>query len=104
MTKKFEQVTVIPEANIYFEGKVTSRTLILPDESRVTLGFMLAGSYEFSTNAKEHMTVLNGSMKVCLDDNTWQTIAAGMAFDVPADSAFSVVVDDFADYSCEYLN
>lgn len=102
--KNYENVTVIPKANVYFDGKVSSRTLVLPDESKVTLGFMIAGDYEFSTGAKEHMTVLNGSMRICLANDDWQTISVGESFDVAANSSFKVVVDTFADYSCVYID
>ena len=34
---EFNNVTIIKKANIYFDGKVTSRTLIFPDGSRKTI-------------------------------------------------------------------
>lgn len=49
MSDQFENVTVIKKANVYFDGKVTSRTVLFPDGSRKTLGFMLPGEYEFNT-------------------------------------------------------
>jgi len=41
---KFEQVTVEQKANIYFDGKVTSRTIWLQDGTKKTLGIMLPGN------------------------------------------------------------
>jgi uncharacterized protein YaiE (UPF0345 family) len=41
---KFENVTIIKKANIYFDGKVTSRNVFFADGTRKTLGFMLPGS------------------------------------------------------------
>ncbi|HEX9019912.1 MAG TPA: pyrimidine/purine nucleoside phosphorylase, partial [Nitrospirota bacterium] len=38
---EYKGVTVIREANIYFDGKVTSRTVLFPDGSKKTLGVML---------------------------------------------------------------
>ncbi len=35
---QFENVTVVREANIYFDGKVTSRTVIFKDGTKKTLG------------------------------------------------------------------
>jgi len=49
---EFKDVTIIKKANIYFDGKVTSRSVIFPDGSRKTLGIMLPGEYEFNTNDK----------------------------------------------------
>jgi uncharacterized protein YaiE (UPF0345 family) len=41
---EFKNVTVIKEANVYFEGKVTSRTILFDGGCRKTLGIMLPGS------------------------------------------------------------
>ena len=38
---EFKNVTVIREANIYFDGNVTSRSLVFPDGTKKTLGIML---------------------------------------------------------------
>ena len=50
---EFKDVTIIKKANIYFDGKVTSRSVIFPDGSRKTLGIMLPDEYEFNTDDKE---------------------------------------------------
>ena len=49
----FENVTAVKKANVYFDGKVTSRTIIFADGSKKTLGVMLPGEYEFNTGAAE---------------------------------------------------
>ncbi|WP_372748474.1 pyrimidine/purine nucleoside phosphorylase, partial [Litorivivens sp.] len=48
---QFENVTIIKAANLYFEGKVSSRTVLFADGSRKTLGLMLPGEYTFGTEA-----------------------------------------------------
>ena len=53
----FESVTVVREANIYFDGKVTSRTVIFADGSKKTLGIMLPGEYTFGTDAPEVIAI-----------------------------------------------
>lgn len=99
-----KNVDAVKKANIYFDGKVTSRTLQQADGSKVTLGFMLAGEYTFNTNEKELMTVLQGAMTVLLPGETeWKTITEGEEFVVPGKSAFQVKVSEYADYSCSYL-
>ena len=50
---EFKDVTIIKKANIYFDGKVISRSVIFPDGSRKTLGIMLPDEYEFNTDDKE---------------------------------------------------
>ena len=63
---RFEQVTVVKKANVYFDGNVTSRTVLFPDGTRKTLGVMLPGSYEFGTGVAELMEVIGGEMNVLL--------------------------------------
>lgn len=100
---KFEQVDVIKEANVYFDGKVTSRTILFKNGERKTLGFMLAGEYEFGTAAEECMEVLGGEMEICLPEEAgFTTYKIGESFIVPAHSKFKVKVGNYADYCCSY--
>jgi hypothetical protein len=46
----FHDVTIAKKANIYFNGGVTSRTILFRDGSKKTLGIMQPGHYEFSTS------------------------------------------------------
>ena len=62
----FENVTVIKEANIYFDGKVTSRVVNFADGSKKTLGIMMPGDYEFGTDDNELMEIQAGEMDVLL--------------------------------------
>ncbi len=63
---EFNNVTVIKKANVYFDGNVTSRSIIFEDGSRKTLGIMLPGDYEFNTSEKEIMEILAGDLDVLL--------------------------------------
>lgn len=70
----FEHVTVIKKANVYYDGKVTSRTVFLEDGTRKTLGIILPGEYEFGTDEKEVMEVLAGTLHVMLPgEETWKS-------------------------------
>jgi purine/pyrimidine-nucleoside phosphorylase len=103
MADCFENVTIIRKANVYFDGRVTSRTVLFADGTRKTLGIMMPGEYEFGTDAREVMEVLGGEMRVLLPGAAdWQVFAAGQAFDVPASSSFKLVIDGVADYCCSY--
>lgn len=100
----FENVTVVKAANIYFEGKVVSRTVLFDDGSKKTLGLMLPGEYTFGTEVAELMEVLAGKADILLpDQEAWQTVSAGDDFKVPADSEFSLKVVEPLDYCCSYL-
>ena len=101
---EFNQVTVVREANVYFGGKVTSRTVQFTDGTKKTLGFMQAGEFCFDTGAAEIMEILGGEMDVLLPGSThWKTFRAGESFEVPANSKFDLVVREMADYCCSYL-
>ncbi len=101
---QFDNASVIKEANIYFEGKVTSRTVILGDGEKKTLGIMLPGDYEFGTADKEIMEILAGDLDVLLPGETeWQTITGGGNFEVPGDSKFKVRIKSVTDYCCSYI-
>ncbi|HEY1057756.1 MAG TPA: pyrimidine/purine nucleoside phosphorylase [Limnobacter sp.] len=100
---QFENVTVVKAANIYFDGKVSSRTVLFADGSKKTLGLMLPGEYEFGTSEKEIMEILAGELDVCLPGTGWQTIQGGQSFEVPADAKFQLKVKTPTDYCCSYL-
>lgn len=99
----FENVSIVREANIYFDGKVTSRSVLFQDGSRKTLGIMLPGEYEFNTDEKEVMEIMAGELEFRLPDGDWQSIKGGGSFEVPAKSSFSLKIITTTDYCCSYL-
>ncbi|MDC7239361.1 MAG: pyrimidine/purine nucleoside phosphorylase [Spirochaetales bacterium] len=99
----FENVTVDVAANIYFDGKVTSRKITFADGSSKTLGIMMPGEYEFGTEAKELMEITSGELSILIaGDSDWQEITGGMSFKVPANSSFKLKVNKVTDYCCSY--
>ncbi|WCL50097.1 pyrimidine/purine nucleoside phosphorylase [Leptospira sp. GIMC2001] len=104
MNKEFQNITVIKQANIYYDGKVTSRTILFPDGSKKTLGIMLPGDYEFGTELAEDMEILQGELDVFLPgDPDWKAIEPGQVFHVPANSKFKLKIKSTTDYCCSYL-
>lgn len=102
---QFENVTIVKKATIYFDGKVTSRTVLFKDGEKKTLGIMLPGEYEFNTSDAEIMEVLAGSMDVLLPGATeYQTFKAGDMFEVPEKSSFKLIIKEVTDYCCSYEN
>ncbi|HWO96512.1 MAG TPA: pyrimidine/purine nucleoside phosphorylase [Bacillus sp. (in: firmicutes)] len=101
---QFENVHVIKKANVYFDGKVTSRTVVFEDGTKKTLGIMLPGEYEFSTSLKEEMEILAGNLEYKLDGQGWKTIEGSGVFYVPANEKFQLKVHTVADYCCSYLS
>ena len=101
---EFKKVNIVKEANVYFDGKVTSRTVVFDDKSKKTLGIMLPGEYEFGTAAAEVMEILSGKMDVLLPgEKKWKKIKGGDAFEVPAKSKFQLKVKEIVDYCCSYI-
>ena len=101
---EFSNVAVVKKANIYFDGKVTSRTVKFKDGSTKTLGYMLKGEYEFNTGKPENMEILSGRCEVLLaGSKNWEKIEAGRSFDVPGSSKFKIRVIDPVDYCCSFL-
>ncbi len=100
----FKNVSIVKKANVYFGGKVTSRTVIFDGGEKKTLGIMMPGEYEFGTEDKEIMEILGGAMDVLLPDETiWKTISEGQSFEVPSNSKFKLVVKEVTDYCCSYI-
>ena len=97
---QFDQVSVTREANIYFDGKVTSRVVHFADGSIKTLGIMLPGEYE----AKELMEILSGDMDIQLPGEDWLSITGGESFEVPGNSSFKLVIKSVVDYCCSYFD
>lgn len=104
MSQQFDQVSVVKQANIYFDGKVTSRTVLFADGTRKTLGIMLPGEYEFGTAQAELMEILAGELTVQLPgSDEWIAISGTGEFKVPGESKFKLKITQTTDYVCSYL-
>jgi uncharacterized protein YaiE (UPF0345 family) len=104
-SEEFGNATIVKKANMYFDGGVTSRTVVEADGSKKTLGIMMPGSYTFGTEQAEHMEILAGEVEVTLaDDSNIETIKGGEYFEVPANSKFDIKVNEITDYCCTYID
>ena len=104
LMSQFENVTLVKQASVYFDGQVTSRTVLFADGTKKTLGIMMPGDYEFGTNEAELMEILAGELEVLLPQETeWQSIQGGESFNVPANASFKVKVKQLTDYCCSYI-
>ncbi|HEY4744216.1 MAG TPA: pyrimidine/purine nucleoside phosphorylase [Desulfuromonadaceae bacterium] len=101
---EFTNVTVVREANIYFDGRVVSRTVLFGDGSKKTLGVMQPGEYEFSTGLAEIMEIMSGDLEWQMKGDTgWKRVTGGESFNVPANSAFVMRVATVTDYCCSFI-
>lgn len=105
LPEKFETVTVVTKANVYFDGKVVSHSVLFKDGSKKTLGLIYPGKYHFGTEAAERMELVAGACEVQIDgQKTKSAYATGQAFDVPARSGFDIEVrQGICEYICSFL-
>jgi uncharacterized protein YaiE (UPF0345 family) len=104
MPESIEHVSVALKANVYFDGKVVSHTIITEKGEKKTLGIIFGGSYTFNTEAPERMDILRGDSRVKLaGEKEWKNYKAGTTFRVPGKSAFEIAVDaGLVEYLCTF--
>lgn len=103
---EFENVTALAKANVYFDGKVVSHTIILADESRKTLGLIYPGSFHFSTEQAERMEIIAGTCSVKVHGEEAATqYTEGQHFDVSAKSGFDIEIKEgICEYICSFID
>jgi purine/pyrimidine-nucleoside phosphorylase len=102
---QFSDVTVVAKANVYFDGKVVSHTVLFADGSKKTLGVIYPGSFHFKTGVAERMEIVAGDCLVTLDGETeMEEYVASQHFEVPANSGFAIEVKHgICEYICSFL-
>ena len=105
---EFKFVTAVAKANVYFDGKVVSHTIFLPDNSRKTLGLVYPGKFHFGTDAAERMEIIAGECHVRIDGEASSAgptaYGPGQHFEVPAKSGFDIEVKNgICEYVCSFL-
>lgn len=103
---EFPGVTAVAKANVYFDGKVVSHSILSPDGSKKTLGLIYPGDFHFGTAKAERMEIVAGDCLVKLDGSEDQTrYTGGQFFDVPANSGFDIsVAGGICEYVCSFLD
>jgi len=100
---QFDNVSVKKKANVYFDGKCVSHTVLLPNGTRSTLGVIFPSSLTFNTAAPELMEINTGVCKVRLQgQQNWTTYSAGEKFTVPGNSSFEIETLEMLDYVCHF--
>ena len=100
---QFDNVSVKKKANVYFDGKCVSHTVLLPNGTRSTIGVIFPSTLTFNTAAPELMEINSGSCKVRLNgEEGWKTYGAGEKFTVAANSSFDIEVTEMLDYVCHF--
>ncbi|OYW75886.1 MAG: hypothetical protein B7Z37_11215 [Verrucomicrobia bacterium 12-59-8] len=103
---EFPGVTAVTKANVYFDGKVVSHSILFPDGSKKTLGLIYPGDFHFGTAKAERMEIVAGDCVVKLDGGDAKAAyTGGQFFDVPANSGFDITVSSgICEYICSFLD
>ena len=100
---QFDNVSVVKKANVYFDGKCVSHSVVMADGVKKTVGVILPASLTFKTGAPEIMEGVGGSCRVRLrGENEWTTWGEGQSFQVPGDSSFEIACDEPYHYVCHF--
>ena len=103
MSDKFDAVSVLKQANVYFDGKCVSHTVLLADGTRKSLGVILPATLTFNTGAPERMEIVAGRCRVRqAGSEQWLEYGPGQAFDVPGDSHFDIEAVETTHYVCHF--
>ena len=98
-----QTVTVSKKANIYFDGKCVSHTLLLADGSKKSVGVIFPSSLTFNTGAPEVMEIVGGACRVKLAGaSDWNSYGAGTQFSVGANSSFEIETSETVQYVCHF--
>jgi len=90
---QFDNVAVLKQANVYFDGKCVSHSITLPDGTKKSVGVILPSTLTFNTGAPEIMETVAGSCRVKLaGESEWKSYGAGQSFNVPGNSSFEIEV------------
>lgn len=100
---QFDNVSVVKKANLYFDGKCVSHTVLFPDGTRKTVGVIFPSTLTFNTRAPEIMEINGGVCKVRLaGQSEWKTYQTGERFSVPGESSFDIETMETLDYVCHF--
>jgi purine/pyrimidine-nucleoside phosphorylase len=105
---QFDNVSVLKQAKVYFDGKCVSHTVVLADGVKKSVGVVLPSTLTFNTSAPEIMETIAGSVRYRLKNTNgemseWKTAKAGEKFSIPGNSSFDIeVVGEPYHYVCHF--
>lgn len=100
---QLDNVTVLKKANVYFDGKCVSHTVLFADGSRKSVGVILPATLHFGTGAPEVMELVEGRCRVRLQGaSAWIDYQGGQSFAVPGNSGFDIEVLEPVHYVCHF--
>jgi uncharacterized protein YaiE (UPF0345 family) len=104
MTTQFDNVSVVKKANIYFDGKCVSHTVLFADGTKKTIGVIFPSSLTFNTGAQEIMELNAGKCRIRVKGETeWKSYEGGQSFNVPGNTSFDIETLETLDYVCHFV-
>ena len=101
---QFDNVSVVKKANVYFDGKCISHTVLFPDGTKKTVGVIFPSTLTFNTGLPELMEINAGLCRVRQAGKTdWKTYRAGESFSVPGNTSFDIETVEMLDYVCHFI-
>lgn len=89
---QFENVTVVKQANVYFDGKCVSHTVQLADGTKKSIGVIMPAILTFNTGVPEVMETVAGACRYRIKGEEWKSCGLGQSFKAPGNSSFDIEV------------
>ena len=102
---QFDNVSVLKKANVYFDGKCVSHTVILNGGVRKSVGVILPSTVKFATDTPEIVEIVSGKCRVRIGNtDEWRSHEGGQRFQVPGQSSFEIEAIEPVHYVCHFSN
>jgi uncharacterized protein YaiE (UPF0345 family) len=89
---QYDNVAVIKKANVYFDGKCVSHSVVFADGTKKSVGVILPATLTFNTGVPEIMETVAGACRYRIKGEDWTNCGAGQKFTVPGNSSFDIEV------------
>ncbi|MBS9779088.1 MAG: DUF1255 family protein [Moraxellaceae bacterium] len=103
---EFANVSVLTQANISYEGRCSSHTILFEDGGKKMLGVIAPNDeeityYRFQAKSSQRMEILTGECQVKLNtEEEYSIYRAGQAFMVAGDTTFKLRTAEPVQYIC----
>ncbi len=100
---EFTNISIAKQANILYDGNITSRSITFEDGSKKTLGIMLPGEYELNTVNKTVLEINTGAVNVMLPAEDWVEYVSPAKIEIDQNSKYKLRVISLVDYCCSFI-
>ncbi|MEL7635292.1 MULTISPECIES: pyrimidine/purine nucleoside phosphorylase [Sporomusa] len=102
--KTLNNLSIASRANVYFDGRVSSRSCYKENGTRFSLGVIIPGTYTFSVEDREIVQLIAGAAEILLPtEKEWKKVNAPDSFEVIANSNYTIRCYEVVEYLCNYF-